>query len=735
MKGENLVKKKGRITLPVQTGMDHLLAQIAEKWGADAVRNSDGTELPANIKDLGLTVYSTISLTRADQNWAKGHEDQLTQKFLMSDPVTATSDTVKIDIMKGYYREQFRPDNIHDTKKWFEVYDRTTGEKVSPENWDYDHSATTVTIKNAKKYHVYTVNFLAYQIWDTTSMYNYVTNNWTGEHVRPMDPRQPETRAHLLKFLSDWCDKNPQTDVVRLTSLAYHFTNNFQQFGDGIRSRYRDWLGYHDCTSVLALEEFEKEYGYSLTPEDIVREGFMSDVNMVPSKKYLDWMDFIQRTVRDITKEWVDIIHEKGKKAMMFYCDHHIGSEPYGKYFPEIGLDAIVNPCMSGVELRRIADIPVDIVKEVRLYPYFFPVNLEGKPNFPDGDPVGDCKKYWKDIRRAMVQNPADRIGFGGYLELAVTRPDFIDYVAELADEYREIHDIASRYESRKAPFKVAIINAWGKIRSWIDDDINDWTKPYQGSLLECLAGMNVDVEFISFDDILNNGIPSDVKVIINKGDANTAWSGGDWWKNEKLVTEIRRWVYEEGGGFIGIGEPTATAYQGRFFQLFDLMGVDRELGYGKSAAKLPFEETKDHFILEDTVDKENFRHKKDRVFITSLDTKVLMADGEDVLMAANAYGKGRAFYVTALEYNNQNVRLLTRALYWAAGKESEFKKWYSENYNVECTAFPEAGKFILLNNSFEAQKTVVYDGTGKKAEIELAPFESRWFDIQEIFG
>jgi 1,3-beta-galactosyl-N-acetylhexosamine phosphorylase len=51
------MKSKGRITLPVEKGMDHLLADIAQKWGADAVRNSDGTELPANIKELGLEVY------------------------------------------------------------------------------------------------------------------------------------------------------------------------------------------------------------------------------------------------------------------------------------------------------------------------------------------------------------------------------------------------------------------------------------------------------------------------------------------------------------------------------------------------------------------------------------------------------------------------------------------------------------------------------------------------------
>ena len=728
------MKSKGRITLPVEKGMDHLLADIAQKWGADAVRNSDGTELPANIKELGLEVYSTLSMTRNDQAWAKTHEHELTQKFLMSDPVTATSGTVKIEIMKGWFDQQFRPDDIHDVKKWYEVYDRTTGELVPVAQWSYDKQSRTVTIRNAKKFHVYTVNFLAYQIWDTTSMYNYLTNNWTGEHVRPMDPRQPETRRHLLQHLQEWIDKNPATDVVRFTSLCYHFTNNFQDLNGEKRSRYRDWLGYHDCTSVLALEEFEKEYGYPLRPEDIVTEGYMSDLNRMPSRKYLDWMDFIQRSVRDIVKEWVDITHRNGKKAMMFYCDHWIGSEPYGKYFAEMGLDAIVNPCGCGMELRRITDIPGKIEKEVRLYPYFFPVNAEGKPNFPDGDPVGDCKKYWRRVRRAMVQNPADRIGFGGYLSLAVTRPEFIDYVKELADEFRQIHAVASQHKHSKAPFKVAFLNVWGKLRSWIDEDINDWTKPYQGGIIECLSGMNVDVDFISFDDVLKSGVPGDVQILINLGDANTSWSGGEYWKNEQLVTAIRKWSYEDGGGFIGIGEPTAFPFQGHHFQLFDLLGVDREIGYGKSRAPLPSTPTDKHFIMEDAVCADGFKNRKNGVFVTKESARVLLSDRENVLLAANTYGKGRAVYLTGLSFTAENTRLLQRILYWVAQKESELKKWFSTNPNIECTAFPDAGKVILLNNSYEEQRTVIYDDRGKSAEVVLGAFISKWYDTGELF-
>ena len=85
---------------------------------------------------------------------------------------------------------------------------------------------------------------------------------------------------------------------------------------------------------------------------------------------------------------------------------------------------------------------------------------------------------------------------------------------------------------------------------------------------------MPVDVEFINFEDI-KNGIPSDIGVIINAGDAMTSWSGGENWIDEDIITNLRQWVYE-GGGFIGVGEPTAYQKQGKLFQLFDVLGVDK---------------------------------------------------------------------------------------------------------------------------------------------------------------
>ncbi len=217
-------KKRGQFTLPAQVGMDDTVNFLAEKWGVDAIRDSDGTILSDEITSMGYEVYSTLCIIRADQDWARQHKDCCQQKFLMSDPVTASSNEIDIDIQKGFSKEQFAIDEKHDCKKYWQVFDRTTGEEVSLDNWTYNSDSKTVIIKNVEKWHIYTVNFLVYQIWETTSMYNHITNNWTAEHQLGMDPYQPEIGDHILNtFLPKWIEEHPNTDVVRFTAMMYQF--------------------------------------------------------------------------------------------------------------------------------------------------------------------------------------------------------------------------------------------------------------------------------------------------------------------------------------------------------------------------------------------------------------------------------------------------------------------------------------------------------------------------------
>ncbi len=717
---------KGNFTLPAQANMEKEVIMLADRWGVDTIRDSDGTKLSDDLLSLGFTVYSTLCLIREDQKWIKEHMDACQQKFLISYPITADTNDVKIDILKGYSREQFKIDEKHDPKKYWEVNDRTTGEVVPVKDWEFGKKSGVLNIRKAKKWHVYTASFLVYQIWETTSMYNYITNNWTGEHQSGIDPRQPEAHDHIIEYYKKWLSDHPTSDFVRFTSIAYQFPLIKNEKRESV---YQDWGGFHDCVSALALDEFEKEYGYKMRPEFLVDAGYMNATYNVPGKEYLDWIDFTQKFIRKFSKELIDLTHKAGKKAFLFFCDHWIGTEPYREGFEELKFDGIVGPCLSAIELRRIAEVPGDSIKEVRLYPYFFEVNLQDEPVFKgSGDPVAECKKWWKKIRRGLLRRCVDRIGFGGYLELAVKYPEFIDYVEKLANEFREVLYNTKKtipYSSFKG--KLAILNGWGKSRTWIQQE--NW--PY-GCVSEILAGLPIELEFINFDDI-KKGISKEIKVILNWGTAYSSWSGGKHWTDPAVVENIREFV-ANGGGFIGINEPTACENQGKFFQLFDVLGVQKETGLSAAWHKIIKPQINEkHFILEDKKNPINFKYITPFVYFSKNSSELLGGTHDNILLSANTFGKGRSVYFAGYNFDYDNIRMMLRAAYWAAGQENNMKKWFSSNERTDCAYYPETKKFAVMNNDYDPQETAIFNESGKQAEFKLDSLEIKWFDLDEI--
>ena len=168
----------GRVTMPIQEGIDDQIRELAAALGADAVRNSDGTWLPEIASELVDKVYSTYFPARGDQEWALAHPDTLVNQYLMSERVTATGPgPLRIDVLAGYYREQFRP-CYERVERFWEVIDRTTGQVVPVPGWDVEESTGVLTVHEPVPWHEYTVGFLADQVWDTTQMYNYITNGW-----------------------------------------------------------------------------------------------------------------------------------------------------------------------------------------------------------------------------------------------------------------------------------------------------------------------------------------------------------------------------------------------------------------------------------------------------------------------------------------------------------------------------------------------------------------------------
>ena len=77
-----MAKTKGRVTIPTDMDVVKETLEIMDKWGADAIRDCDGTEFPQELKDAGAKVYATYYTTRKDNEWAKANPDEIQQMYI-----------------------------------------------------------------------------------------------------------------------------------------------------------------------------------------------------------------------------------------------------------------------------------------------------------------------------------------------------------------------------------------------------------------------------------------------------------------------------------------------------------------------------------------------------------------------------------------------------------------------------------------------------------------------------
>ena len=635
---------------------------------------------------------------------------------------TAPGDTVTIPLMKGISPELMQVNTNDDITRWWEVMDRTTGQPVPPEQWSYADGSVTV---QAVPFHEYTVSFLAYLIWDPVHMYNATTNGWTNfEHQITFDVRQPKTHRYSMERLRKFIAEHPYVNVIRYTTFFHQFTLIFDELK---REKFVDWYGYSASVSPYILNQFEQEVGYKFRPEYIIDQGYYNNQYRVPSKEFRDFQAFQRREVAKLAKEMVDITHACGCEAMMFLGDHWIGTEPFMPEFKTIGLDAVVGSVGNGSTLRLISDIEGVKYTEGRFLPYFFPDTFhEG------GDPVREAKENWVTARRAILRKPIDRIGYGGYLKLALQFPEFVDYVESVCNEFREL------YENIKdtTPYcvkRVAVLNCWGKMRAWGCHMVHHalyYKQNYSyAGVIEMLSGAPFDVKFISFEDIKNDPhLLDSLDVIINVGDADTAHTGGIWWEDPEISSAIRKFVWN-GGGFIGVGEPSGHPYQGHILQLASVLGVEEENGFTLNYDKYNWEEHPDHFILQDADRPIDFGEGKKNIYALE-GTEVLVQRNKEVQMAAHDFGKGRAVYISGVPYSFANSRTLYRAILWSAHSEEELHTWFSSNYNVEVHAYVKNGKYCVVNNTYEPQDTTVYTTDGSSFALHLDANEIKWYEI-----
>ncbi|HJX70640.1 MAG TPA: lacto-N-biose phosphorylase central domain-containing protein, partial [Bacteroidales bacterium] len=305
----------------------------------------------------------------------------------------------------------------------------------------------------------------------------------------------------------------------------------------------------------------------------------------------------------------------------------------------------------------------------------------------------------------------------------------FVETIEHITKEFRMLKQFHAQGRPYIAPLKVAILTAWGKLRSWVYvGHFIHGMELYE--LTESLAGLPVEVSFISFNNILEQGIPKDIDVIINAGKVGTAWSGGEHWKNEKIIEAITRWV-DSGGGFIGVGEPSAIQYSSQYFQLSHLLGVDRETGLTLNNVKLASAVSQNkHFIFEDMKNGIDLGKDIDNIFVLGKNTKVLLQMNESVKIALNQFGRGQSMYLSGFRFTPQNTRLLHRSLYWVAGRQKDYGPWTCSNIYTDCAFYPDIRKLVVINSSDSAEKTKVFVSDGKTCEVSLEPHGIQIVDL-----
>ena len=720
-------KRMGGFTLPGESGYEELTLQLAKKWGADVIRDSDGTVLSDEIIHAGYGIYSTICIIRDHNEWAHHNQDKLQQTFLCTNPVVAVpgsdgNNNLSISLMEDFFEEQFKINDTQEAFKYWQVYDRTANTLLDSKDWVYNAGTGCVTITNTIFWHKYTVSFLAYRIWEEISMYNHTTNHWDKEHLMQIDPIYPETREYMITWMHNWCKAHPDTTVVRFTSLFYNFV---WIWGADERNRhlFTDWASYDFTVSERALDLFAQKYGYYMTAEDFINQGKRHVTHMPGNQRKADWMEFINDFVISFGKELIRIVHEYGKKAYVFYDDSWVGLEPYNGRFKEFGFDGLIKCVFSGYEARLCAGVDVP-VHELRLHPYLFPVGLGGAPTFMEGgDPAKDARQYWNNIRRALLRCHIDRIGLGGYLHLTEGFPDFCDYIEQVTDEFHLIQDFHKEGKPYTIKTKVAVLHYWGSLRSWTLS--GHFHETWQHDLIhinEALSGLPIDVSFLSFDDV-KNGRLKDIDVVINAGYSESAWSGGDSWKDDVLVETLTEWVHN-GGVFIGVNEPSAVDGYDTYFRMAHVLGIDKDTGARICHGKWAFEASDPDNIIPANASL----CAKPNLYLTSKFTRTILADDHNPVLTIHNFGKGKGIYLASFQVNNANTRLLYQLIRYSGGEAIQ-GMYMTDNADTECAYYPDSQKLVVINNSDSIQQTAITLEDGKK-EFSLQPYETIFIDL-----
>jgi 1,3-beta-galactosyl-N-acetylhexosamine phosphorylase len=486
------------------------------------------------------------------------NEQEWFYAFLRTDWVRRGSDPVVFNLLDRYYPKRFLIPREADKALAFRIEEKETGKYLDAEDFEVDRAAGTVRLTGGVPGRSYRVIFLA---GDRGVAWHFKLN-LDDPKVCIADGTIPSVKKRQFAVLDTMLEGYPDVAVIRPTSEVYDRLGKLGNPDDGESGALRHmdrqayWQGFHP----ERLARFEALYGHPFDPRWVIDSGF-GETGWLPTPGMLEWIDLVRNDLGVYVRERNNLIHRHGKRVRLFFGDAFVGIEPYLGDVCHNGYDEIVQPMDLGPgSVRFITGFPGETRRILRFQ--------WSATNFSGAEYRNLYQAAWRWMKREILFQCPDGLTLGGVGTKAIEIPEIKSETLRIFDDFRTIFDRTHDKEVFKHEgFHVYVLSAWGRMRSWKGHS----HYLSQVALPRSLVDLPVHVKWLSFNEVINHGVPKDASVVILNGEPDTAWGGGELWKNETLVARITEFV-RSGGGLIAIGAPTLV--DGRF-ALGDVFGVE----------------------------------------------------------------------------------------------------------------------------------------------------------------
>lgn len=703
-------------------------AQEALPWlkriGANHVWLSDGAtpEDAQFFRDNGIIpVLLTLPAKRSGPTRSK---NELVCLYLKTAWHEKADGLLVVDLLADYPSSSkvsyVIPYQIASKDQLVRVQERETGRTLSPDAYGLAPKQGKVFIKDGTAGYSYRAVFLAAQQVHKKGRKINTFSDGTIPSAR--DRHFAQIRALQEKFTS--------ASVIRPTTIQYP---NFK-INDQGETKYYTWWTYHYGTHPDRLRRYEILYGARFDPLLVAARHF--DEGCVSSRDYCNWVNLVRYDIHKYVKEHNDLVRRTGRRVRLFFGDQWKGIEPWLGDIDRAGYDEVVTSLDRGPRtVRFLTGFPARARRIARL-PWVQPAESDLYPH------TAKITAHWRWIKREMLFKCPDGITIGGLPSGIADTPIGGEYARTFC-EFKELYDLTFGKQVFTHDINVYVVTAWGKTRSWIS------ASPFLSqTLFKHMVDLPVNMKWISFDEVIAQGIPEDATVVMLSGEPDTAWGGGHYWENPGLVRSIRSFV-DNGGGLLAIGGPTVHGETLAMADLFgvtyggpstsyadeNLWNVNRWTDSGRSHleypgkaeqifahAEMPITRSALPADLASLWEPETIAFAFDSNIRETQATAIAANSEKTSGVFLNALGNGRCAYIGG--YGNY-PRALKLILYYVAGHIDDLRRLDCDSSAVATYFYPEGSLLIAFNHGPASVTAKLYFDPSLarlSSSIELAP-------------